>query len=232
MLRKLFRRVIGSPTVDQEERVYTLLRERGFLPDGIIDVGAYEGHWSATARRIFGPVPTLMVDAQEGKRPILEQRARDADNWHVELALLSGEDGREVSFYEMETGSSMMAERSDVARNEKRLTTTTLDRLASRVEGENLFLKVDVQGAELQVLAGAVETLKRCGLVQLETAILNYNEGAPSLREVVAFMEDRGFAPVDIAGQIRIKSMLIQIDMVFAPEDSPLRPDYFEWEGG
>ena len=230
MLQGLVRRALAKFEPSEEERVYEILRARGFSPSAIIDVGAYEGHWSATARRIFGPVPTLMVDAQKSKEPLLRQCSADHENWSYEIALLGGEEGREVSFYEMETGSSMMAEHSDVSREEKRLKTTRLDTLAAGLPGNNLFLKVDVQGAELEVLKGATQTLQRAGLVQLETAILSYNEGAPTMREVISFMEERGFSPVDIAGQIRIKGMLIQIDMVFAPTGSPLRPDYFEWE--
>lgn len=230
MIRRLLHRMISSPFASEEERIYSLLYARGFRPDCILDVGAYEGKWSATARLIFGNVPTLMVDAQAVKQAILKERCRGSDNWTVELALLGEEEGREVTFFEMETGSSIMPERSNVSRVEKRMKTTTLDRLAAKISGDNLFLKIDVQGAELKVLAGANETLRRCGLVQLETAILNYNEGAPTLREVVTYMEKRGFAPVDIAGQIRINNILIQIDMLFAPHESPLRPDYFKWE--
>ena len=230
MLRKFVTRLYDRIADSEEVQVYKRLHARGFAPDAIIDVGAYEGHWSATARDIFGPVPTLMVDAQAGKDAVLRQCSKAHQNWIREIALLGSEDGHEVNFYEMETGSSMMPERSDVTRKESRIRTRRLDTLAADLPGQNLFLKVDVQGAELEVLKGAPETLKRAGLVQLETAVLSYNEGAPTMLEVLEFMEERGFAPVDIAGRIRIKGMLIQIDLLFAPAGSALRPNYFVWE--
>jgi hypothetical protein len=34
----------------------------GFVPDAIIDVGAYVGEWSASATEIFPGLPTLMID--------------------------------------------------------------------------------------------------------------------------------------------------------------------------
>lgn len=229
-MRHFVKRLLGQAEMTEEERVYTSLRERGFSPSGIVDVGAYEGHWSKTARAIFGDVPTLMVDAQREKEAHLRQCSKDHEDWTYKITLLGAEEGATVNFYEMETGSSMMAEKSDVARRKVELQMQTLDNLANRLPGDNLFVKVDVQGAELEVLKGASETLKRAGLVQLETAILAYNEGAPTMREVVAFMEERDFAPVDIAGFIRIKGMLIQIDIVFAPTRSSLRPEFFDWQ--
>ena len=230
MLRKIVTRLYDRFADSEEVQVYKMLHTRGFAPDAIIDVGAYEGHWSTTARSIFGPIPTLMVDAQAGKDAALRRCSDAYEDWTHEIALLGSEDGNEVSFYEMETGSSMMPERSDVSRKEVRIKTRRLDTLAAELPGRNLFLKLNVQGAELEVLKGAPETLKRAGLVQLETAVLSYNEGAPSMREVLAFMEERGLSPIDIAGRVRIKNMLIQIDLLFAPTGGALRPDYFEWE--
>ena len=230
MLRSLARQILRSQPISDEERVYTFLRDRGFAPQGIIDVGAYEGKWSESVRAIFGELPTLMVEAQEQKAPFLEDSVSGHDDWSYKIALLAAETGREVSFYEMETGSSMMSENSDVRRKESKLRTTTLDEIAADLPGDELFLKIDVQGAELEVLKGATETLRRAGLVQLETAFLTYNEGAPTMCEVLTFMEQRGFLPVDIAGQIRIKRMLIQIDLLFTPRGNPLRPEFFAWE--
>src|SRR5262245_7983387 len=60
-----------------EEVAYLRLKERGFVPAGIIDVGAYEGNWTRLARGIFGEVPSLMVEAQEAKRPFLDRVIAD-----------------------------------------------------------------------------------------------------------------------------------------------------------
>lgn len=216
---------------DRESASYERLRARGFAPDAIIDVGAYEGHWARNARRIFGPgVPVLMVEPQAAKRAALARVCADMANTSHAPHVLSARAGDTVTFYEMETGSSLMPERSDAPRNEVRHVTETLDAIAP--PGEALFLKIDAQGAELQILAGGGATLARCALVQLEAGVAHYNEGAPTLREVLAFMEERGFRMIDIAGRSRIQGMLVQIDLLFVPEGSPLLRDYFAFGSG
>ena len=135
------------------------------------------------------------------------------------------------SFFQMATGSSLYSEASNVQRKELRLLTSTLDEEAAgfATDARNLFLKIDVQGAELTVLSGGEATLARCGLVQLEVAMLQYNRGAPLLPEVVGFMASRGFYPIEVSGFSRPLGELVQIDLLFAPEGSPLRPTSFSF---
>lgn len=122
-----------------------------------------------------------------------------------------------------------MPERSNVARIERNFISQTLDDVAQTIDS-SLFLKIDVQGAELCVLRGGVDTLSRAGLVQLEVALLPYNEGAPSMLEVMNFMDAQGFVPYDFSGFSRpTGGDLIQIDVLFVPRQSELRPTHFEF---
>lgn len=200
---------------------------RGYAPSALIDVGAYEGHWTRNAPAIFGEIPTLMIEPQAAKRAVLEALCRELPRTRLEAQVLAARAGETVTFYEMETGSSMMAERSDAPRREVQLVTGTLDEVAP--DTDNLFLKIDAQGAELEILAGGEATLRRASLVQLEASVANYNEGAPTLREVLAFMEERGFAMLDMAGRSRIQEYLVQMDLLFVPSDSPLRRNFFRF---
>ena len=212
--------------VSPEEAAYTRLRQKGFSPAGIIDVGAYHGDWTKMARRVF-PVPALMVEAQRSKRERLEALC----NSNVRLApcVLASEAGKLVTFYEMETGSSFFEEQSNAARKPGTYETQTLDNVAAGMSGP-LFLKIDVQGAELEVLKGGEETLKLCEVVQLEVALLPYNKGAPTFLEVVSYMDGKGFVPLDVSGFSRPNGVdLVQIDMLFARRDSPLRPQFIEF---
>lgn len=137
--------------------------------------------------------------------------------------------GETVTFYEMETGSSMFPEQSDARRTARTLSTRTLDDVASGVPTP-LFLKIDVQGAELEVLAGGSETLSRADLVQLEVALLPYNEGAPTILDVLPFMKTHGLVPFDLSGWSRPNGIdLAQIDLLFVREDSPLRLKFFNF---
>lgn len=217
---------IESP-LPLEEAAYRRLEKKGYRPGGLIDVGAYHGDWTRLAHRVFGSVPSLMVEAQPDRAPFLDQACRDLTNVRYVPALLAGRQGDKVTFYEMETGSSLMAERSNAARRTDSFVTDTLDHVAADMKGP-LFLKIDVQVAELEVLAGGQNTLIKADLVQLEVAVLPYNEGAPSMLEVLSFMNDRDFHPYDLSGLTRpTGNDLAQVDILFTRVDSPLRPSQF-----
>jgi FkbM family methyltransferase len=210
-----------------EEAAYRRLLAKDWQPNAIIDVGAYRGNWTRLVRRVFPAVPVLMVEAQESKSAQLQALCRELDGVSFESAVLAGESGQEVTFYEMETGSSYFPEQSNAPRTARTYKTRTLDELARGMPGP-LFLKLDVQGAELEVLAGAAETLRRCELVQLEVALLPYNKGAPTMLDVLSYMSERDFVPLDISGFSRPNGVdLAQIDVLFARRSSPLRPDFF-----
>ena len=93
-----------------------------------------------------------------------------------------------------------------------------------------LFIKIDVQGAELDVLRGAQQTLAKTEVLQLEVPLLRYNEGAPTIEEEISFLSDHGFVIYDIAGFIRPKGHLAQMDMLFVRRESKLRPSYFTYD--
>lgn len=214
-----------------EEIVYRRLAARGFRPGGLIDIGAFRGGWTRMARDIFSDPPALMVEPQGKLIPSLQEFAATERGVSLAHALLAADAGRDVAFNEMGTGSSMFAEASDAPRTVHRMTTTTLDAVAADAlpDARELFLKIDVQGAELEVLRGGTATLARAALVQLETALLPYNAGAPLLPEVTAWMAERGWLPIEVSGFSRPRGELAQIDLLFAPEPSPLRPHYFHF---
>ena len=89
-----------------------------------------------------------------------------------------------------------------------------------------------MQGAELEVLRGGVDTLKNSEIVQLEVPFLVYNKGAPTATEVIGFINSSDFAPFDVSGFIRPDGVsLAQVDILFAKKDSPLRRQFFKFPG-
>lgn len=214
-----------------ERAIYERLHENGFAPDAIIDIGANRADWSRMIRPIFPDVPIVMVEAQSALEPELANAAKEIGRAEYRIALLGPVAGEERTFYEMGTGSSLLPENSNVSRTSNRITATTLDLMAENAlpAARSIFLKLDIQGAELMVLAGGAETLARCGAVQLEVALLSYNTGAPLLAEVVAFMAERGLLVTEVAGFSRPGAHLVQIDLIFAPGGSALRPGYFSF---
>jgi FkbM family methyltransferase len=209
---------------------YFRLAQQGFRPNGIIDIGAYQGNWTRMVAKIFPQVPVIMIEAQDEKKRSLELVRADLPFVDYTLCLLGDREGEQATFYVMETGSSIYSENSDVQRRRRCLTMRTLDAVLSEHPQlvEPLFIKLDVQGAELDVLRGGLSALRSSEVVQIEVALMNYNAGGAEAIDVFNFMADHGFALYDICGFIRPQSSyLVQVDVLFIKRGSALRPNYF-----
>ena len=60
------------------------------------------------------------------------------------------------------------------------------------------MVKMDVQGAELDVLKGMKKTLKTVKHLILELQNVEYNKGAPLRGEVIDWLESNGFKYVEL----------------------------------
>jgi hypothetical protein len=122
------------------------------------------------------------------------------------MGVLSNEAGKEVDFYQNDYhpgGNSYYKENEEVnpdtinyfnETHRRKLRTDTLDAVK---QSKNFpspdLLKMDVQGAELDVLKGAIETLTSVKHIILELQVVEYNKGAPLRDAVIDYMDEQGF---------------------------------------
>ncbi len=198
---------------------------RGFYPQTIIDVGAFEGAWSNMVKQIWPTSRLCMIEPNLEKRTHLIKIAKDLDAT-LFFELLGAESNRAVRFNVMGSGSSIMNEQSSVPRTVETRYLRTLDALIKEIKPPGL-LKIDAQGYELQILKGALETLLSVEAVLLEIAIIEINEGAPLLHDVMEFMRSHGFVAYDILELHRrpLDKALNQVDVMFVRECSVLLSD-------
>jgi FkbM family methyltransferase len=212
------------------------MRRNGFSPARILDVGAYEGDWSRMARRIYPGVPIHMLEANPEKEPFLSAATREIGAADYHIALLGSQRATSVAFHVRGTGSSVLPENTATPCTTAHLSMTTLDRVlqATKPYPAPYFLKVDVQGFELEVLRGAEQVLQNTEAALLEVSLLEYNQGAPLFAEVVAFMAARNFVVYDVSGFFRRESdsALYRIVLLFVRESSALRSKkrFWNWE--
>jgi FkbM family methyltransferase len=93
----------------------------------------------------------------------------------------------------------------------------TLDDCAIVDRSANLFIKIDTQGFEMEVLKGATELLKTAKGVQLEMSFTPMYEGAPDFETLYKFMIERGFElwGMDTAFRDPKTRRLYQVDATF-----------------
>ena len=95
---------------------------------------------------------------------------------------------------------------------------TTLDDYAKEIASIYL-LKIDVQGFELEVLKGAIETLKKTDHIFVEAGIRPLYQGAPRFTDVYDFLADRGFHLMAMRAWHRGNRVLVETDMLFRRDE-------------
>ena len=223
-------RLIAKRQIASMEWSLRNIKLLGFEPAQIIDVGAYNGDWTKMVKTIYPKAKVLMVEAQTAKDATLKQVCAAYGNTVAyQIQLLGAESGKSVTFYEYDpsagTGSSVFQDRSTIARTPITRTMETLDQVAqTHMNGAVNFLKLDVQGYELEILKGSSHLLRNVEVVLMEVSILPLIEQAPLMHEVLHYMKEQGFITYDICSFIRrpLDQALWQSDFLFVRETSPL----------
>jgi len=201
------------------------LQRAGFAPRAVIDVGANIGDWTRLCRRVFPEVRVLAVEPQAACEAALRALAAQTTGVTIARRLIGAADVTGVPFHVHDTVSSVLREPHGPPVSTVVLDMTTLDAVIRETGfGRAEFLKLDVQGYELEVLKGAPLALSSAEVVLMEINLIPVNEGAPLLHESVAFMHAAGFQAWDICSQIRrpLDDALWQTDMLFVRRTSPL----------
>ena len=59
--------------MDNHQKRFQAYRKLGFFPNSILDIGAYEGHWTKMIRQIYPTATNTMIEANKDKKEILEK---------------------------------------------------------------------------------------------------------------------------------------------------------------
>ena len=190
-------RLLPQAHVDYLQRLAAL----GLNPEVIYDVGACVLHWTNEAKMIWPNAKFYLFEAM-GSCEFLYREG----GYEYHMGLLSDVDGRELDFYQNEEhpgGNSYYRENIEVnsqahnyfnEQHRRRLTSRSLDSVVTE-KGfmRPSLLKMDVQGAELDILKGAGHVLEAVTDVILELQVVEYNKGAPLRDQVIAYMDSIGF---------------------------------------
>jgi FkbM family methyltransferase len=221
----------GAPPARMSiEALYQHVSRLGLVPGCVIDIGAAYGDFTRMAARIAPDAEFLMFEPLAEYQASLNRVVEEVPRTYLVMAAAAEARGSmTINVHGDLMGSSLMyewEEASDVNGVPRDVAVTTVDaEIANLGWPEDIWLKIDVQGAELKVLAGAEETLRRTQLLVVETTLFNTFGGGPLAGDIVTYMAERGFVLYDIAGFLYrpLDGALMQLDLAFVPKDSPLR---------
>jgi FkbM family methyltransferase len=174
----------------------------GLKPKTILHVGAHMAQ-ELQMYKDFGAESGVFIEADPTIYPRLSDYLIDEKNWKTVEALVSDVDDIEVDFWISNNdrmSSSLLKpnlhliEHPDVRFRPIpiKIKTKTLDSLNL---GKFDLVVMDVQGAELKVLRGGIETFKDADALWLEVALGGLYQGDCNINELVEFLSAFGFYP-------------------------------------
>jgi len=195
------------------------LRSLGFTPAVVYDIGAYRGGWTRLAADVFPHAQFVLFEANCDHADELAAGGR-----RQVIAALGEKDSGTRAFHVPRqgdvTGASLYVENTAHYAEQnlqvREVETVRLDTLVAREKlPQPDLVKIDVQGAELEVLAGATETLGAAGALIVEVSFVDYNKGGPLVAEVIAAIDRLGFKCADLCEVHRnARNFVLQLDLL------------------
>lgn len=171
----------------------------------VVDIGANQGQFAKGLRKAgyLGKIISFepLMDAH---KVLLEESRRD-NNWHIHERIAIGEFNgtAEINVSKNSVSSSLLsindlhveaAPNSDYCRTES-VSVSKLDDVLHQyqVVAQNYFIKIDVQGYEKNVLAGAINSVAHASGIHCELSLVELYEGEELWQEMLNKFSDLGY---------------------------------------
>jgi FkbM family methyltransferase len=213
---------------DSEEGILRNLIGR-LHPEVVLDVGANVGQYGRMLRGIGYRGVIISFEPLSSAHEKLSTGAATESNWIVapRAALGSARGSIKINVSGNSVSSSVLAMQAahlSAAPESRYVATETValerldDLLPAIFPGAgSIFLKMDTQGYEEQVLSGAAGILSRVLAIQMEISLVPLYQEAPSLVHILSAMEELGYQLFQVVPGFRdvASGQLLQVDGIF-----------------
>ena len=181
------------------------------------DIGAHKGQFVERMKHYLPNTVFYQFEASPGKK--------GSGNWHN--VVLSHTNDATVTFYhDGGTGDTYYRETDEFLKSNYKTTVLPTKRLDTYINENNIplpdLIKIDVQGAELDILTGCDEIMNHCKVIQCEIPAvgIEFNKGSPKQKAYLDFLESYGCTyKWKERDHKRDGKLIIQHDYVFARKD-------------
>lgn len=196
-----FERVRREAFIAPEMKRYMeQLKESGFYPRTIYDIGSAVMHFADAASEIWPEATIVMFEAMDEVLPYYRE-----SRYQYNVGVLTDADGRRVTYhqsyvhpggssYYREVGNAVshvfFREADGIAKTGKTLATVVRERGFPLPD----LIKIDVQGAEMDIIKGGEDVVRHAKHLLVEMQHTEYNLGAPQVTETKPYIESLGFA--------------------------------------
>lgn len=193
--------IVKYPTDELDRRIKLI---DNYNIDVILDIGANIGQYGGEMRNLGFKGEILSFEPMKKAFSILEKNASKDKNWKVFNFSIGERDGETTINVAKNSVSSSLLENlpqltesaPEAAFVEKE--TIEIKKLDSifenlKLNGKNVYLKIDTQGYEEMVLIGAEKSLELITGIQIEMAFIPTYEGAITFDKMKTKLNDLGF---------------------------------------
>ena len=176
------------------------LKNSGFNPKVIYDIGACVLNWTTAAKKIWPDATYIAFEAWGGPEFLYKEQGIQ-----YFIGVLSNQDGQEVKFYQSDDipwGNSYYREIGcgDFSKqlfHDNAYVMKATHRLDTVAKELSLplpdLVKIDVQGAEKDVIEGGQTTFASAKWMIVEMQRIEYNEHAPKVDVTLPYIESLGW---------------------------------------
>lgn len=167
--------------------------QESLKPDIAIEVGAHAAEFSVEMAKRFG-VKAIAFEANT----VVYNRHKHNNSDLVSYLNYAVSDRDGIVY--LNVHEDMLAGNNSIKQRANHQNIATIEVQAYRLDTyfadydfANACLWIDVEGANREVLTGAIETLKRCSSIFIETEDFSYWEDQWLTNDVISFLEEQGF---------------------------------------
>ena len=202
------------------EDLKDIIKWPGGVRPHILDIGANQGQFAREMRETFGNAFIYSIEANPICEVKLQKGMKHGTVNEYQIVALGKEEDT-LDFFRNKTkpqgkGASFYPEITDTNLECVKIPVRRLDDVIPTDHYH--LIKIDVQGAEADVITGGETTIQKAKYVILELAITPYNENAPLGMELVEQMNNLGFGLISCITEHSNGGNVIQIDGVFGKE--------------
>jgi FkbM family methyltransferase len=229
-LAKSTAKTAKTPLRDSIGEVMQLAKEFGFIPATIVDVGVNTG--TPGLFEFFPDAKLIMIDPLTESEFFMRHIAALYPDAHYEVCAAAAEEGElTMCVYPSFGGSTVVEMAGRLAGGvDRTIPARRLDVIAKKHGCKGPYvLKIDTEGAELGVLAGAADILAETELLILETRLRPRGD-TPDLLTLCNRLREYGFLPYDLIDRNydKVDDTLKQIDLVAVRADGFFRtPEHY-----
>ncbi len=200
---------------------------RGLGISTVLDIGANTGQFGLSARLALPHATIHSFEPLPGPFAALQRLSARYDNWFAHNVALGSNSGRETMFENAYTVSSSLLPMAEAHKTnfpgtgstrEVTISIERLDEVYERLQAPwEILLKLDVQGFEAEVIAGARRTLGLIKAMIVEVSYIRLYEGQPLFEDIDRLLRDEGFIFQGLFGQCHgtLSGQALQGDAIY-----------------